>query len=226
MMEWLQAFSAAYLALGFACAIALALDEWGNPQRMRIMNLVWPLASLFGTLGAVYLYYRFGRSGSGESPFWAMAAKGAGHCGAGCTLGDIVAEWSLFAFPGFAAVFGFGSIFGDKIFAAWALDYVLAFLFGVLFQYFTIAPMRDLGFWRGVWAAVRADALSLTAWQIGMYGWMACAHFYLFEHLLGMRLSTDTLEFWFMMQLAMLCGFAVSYPVNWMLIQTGIKERM
>lgn len=36
----------------------------------------------------------------------------------------------------------------------------------------------------------------------------------------------DTPEFWFMMQIAMLCGFVTSYPVNWWLIRAGIKERM
>jgi hypothetical protein len=33
-------------------------------------------------------------------------------------------------------------------------------------------------------------------------------------------------EFWFMMQIAMLAGFAVSYPVNWWLIRAGLKEVM
>jgi len=29
---------------------------------------------------------------------------------------------------------------------------------------------------------------------------------------------------WFAMQLAMLAGFATSYPVNWWLIRKGLKE--
>jgi len=29
-----------------------------------------------------------------------------------------------------------------------------------------------------------------------------------------------------MMQLAMLAGFATSYPVNWWLIRSGLKEQM
>ena len=29
-----------------------------------------------------------------------------------------------------------------------------------------------------------------------------------------------------MMQLAMLCGFATAYPVNWWLIRRGLKEKM
>jgi hypothetical protein len=86
--------------------------------------------------------------------------------------------------------------------------------------------MRGLSTGRGLIEALKADALSLTAWQIGMYGFMAFAQFYLFRQLLGIRLDVDSVEFWFMMQLAMLAGFATSYPVNWWLIATGIKERM
>ncbi len=29
-----------------------------------------------------------------------------------------------------------------------------------------------------------------------------------------------------MMQIAMLCGFVTSSPVNWMLVRTGVKEAM
>ena len=44
--------------------------------------------------------------------------------------------------------------------------------------------------------------------------------------LLGHRAEVDTPEFWFLMQVAMLSGFATSYPVNWWLIRSGIKEKM
>ncbi len=37
-------------------------------------------------------------------------------------------------------------------------------------------------------------------------------------------MRTDTVEFWFMMQIAMVCGFLTAYPVNCWLIRTGIKE--
>ena len=29
-----------------------------------------------------------------------------------------------------------------------------------------------------------------------------------------------------MMQIAMLCGFATAYPVNWWLLRIGLKEKM
>ena len=159
-----------------------------------------------------------------------MVAKGASHCGSGCTLGDICAEFLALAVPAVAVWFGWKSIFPDtpagKVFAVWILDYVFAFLFGVAFQYFTIVPMRGLSPGKGLIQAVKADFLSLTAWQIGMYGFMALAQFMLFVHVWPHELKPSMPEFWFMMQLGMLTGFATSYPINWWLIRRGVKEAM
>ena len=54
---------------------------------------------------------------------------------------------------------------------------------------------------------------------------MAIAQFHVFRRLLGATLEVNTPEFWFVI-IAMLAGFATSYPVNWWLITVGIKERM
>jgi Domain of unknown function (DUF4396) len=157
-------------------------------------------------------------------PSW--LAKGALHCGSGCTLGDIIAEWLAFLVPAVAVWFGYTTLFSEKMFAVWIIDFVFAFGFGIAFQYFTIKPMRNLSVKDGLVAALKADTLSLTAWQIGMYGLMAFAQFYLFRHLLGAMAQVNSPEFWFTMQIAMLVGFITSYPVNWWLIKAGIKERM
>jgi hypothetical protein len=238
----LHLLSVASLLLGLACALVIIVDEVRHPQHMWIMNVVWPVTALFGSVLWLWGYFRYGRLGTRErmmaaeqkgepSPgkqksFAAMVAEGASHCGAGCTLGDICAEWLAFAYPAVAVWFGWGSIFSEKTFAVWILDFVLAFLFGVAFQYFTIAPMRGLGLRAGLWAAAKADVLSLVAWQVGMYGFMAFASFYFFRHVLGVRLEVDTAEFWFAMQIAMIFGFATAYPVNWWLIRAGVKEKM
>jgi hypothetical protein len=241
--NWLHALSIVYLAFGFASAAVIALDLFHHPQRMWIMNVVWPVTALFGTGWILWQYFTYGRLGSEEkahaamerredppnrtqTPFAIKVGNGALHCGSGCTLGDIAAEWLVFAVPAIAVAFGWHSLFPDRIFAVWIVDYIFAFAFGVVFQYFTIAPMRSLGFREGIIAALKADALSLTAWQIGMYGFMAVANFAIFRHLLGLRLRVDTVEFWFMMQIAMLFGFLTSYPVNWWLIRQGVKEAM
>lgn len=225
------------LVAGFVCAAVIAADELRHPQHMWIMNIVWPVVALFGSVLAIWGYFKYGRlsthaahqsseAPAEEPPFAVMVGKGASHCGSGCTLGDIVAEWLAFAFPTVGVWFGWHWLFGEKMFAVWILDFIFAFAFGIAFQYFTIAPMRHLGVAAGLWAALKADTLSLTAWQVGMYGFMAFANLYLFRHVLGAQLEVNSAEFWFMMQIAMLCGFVTSYPVNWWLIRAGIKEEM
>jgi hypothetical protein len=82
--------------------------------------------------------------------------------------------------------------------------------------------MRNLSVKEGLIGALKADSLSITFWQIGMYGWMAVAVFLIFGHELE---KTDPV-FWFMMQIAMWFGFATSYPINWWLLKRGIKEKM
>ena len=240
---WLHSLSIAYLLLGLISAVIIVVDLIRHPQHMWIMDVVWPVTALFGTGWILWQYFTYGRlaehermhaamprngepPNKRETPFGVMVGNGALHCGSGCTLGDIAAEWLVFAFPVIAVWFGWRGIFGDRIFAVWIVDYIFAYLFGILFQYFTIAPMRGLSLGQGLIAAIKADTLSLTAWQIGMYGFMAIAHFVIFQTGLGINLETNTVEFWFMMQIAMSCGFMTSYPVNWWLIQSGIKERM
>ena len=64
----------------------------------------------------LWAYYRIGRlsMASGHEkpekaqPFWQIAAVAATHCGAGCTLGDVVSEWFAVGFP--------ITLFGEKIF--------------------------------------------------------------------------------------------------------------
>ena len=82
--------------------------------------------------------------------------------------------------------------------------------------------MRNLPARGSPQAAVKADTLSLSAWQIGMYGWMAIVTFVIF----GRELPKTAPVFWFMMQIAMLVGFLTSWPVNAWLVKRGIKEAM
>jgi len=240
---WLHTLSIAFLLLGLLCAVVVTADLVRHPQRMWIMNVVWPVTALFGTLWIVWQYFTYGRLAEhkrahaamerGEempskklTPFPVMVSNGALHCGSGCTLGDIVAECLVFFVPAVAVWFGWHGLFGEKLYATWVVDYLFAYAFGIVFQYFTIKPMRNLSVGQGIWQAIKADTLSLTAWQVGMYGFMAFSYFYLFGDLLGVKIEANMAEFWFTMQIAMLCGFMTSYPVNWWLISSGIKEKM
>lgn len=229
---WLIATAAGSLVAAACSTVVIAVDiAAGRRQRMWIMNLVWPLTALWsGPLG-LYAYFAAGRAGAApagrdapaasprgtghEQAFWRQVAVGATHCGSGCTLGDLLAEALVIVAP--------VTILGSHVLGTWALDLVLAFLLGIVFQYFTIAPMRDLGVREGMVAALKADTASLLAWQLGMYGWMAAALFVWFS---PESLPKSGPTFWFMMQLAMVAGFFTSYPVNWWLLRVGLKESM
>jgi hypothetical protein len=240
---WLTIVSFVSVAIGVACAAIIAIDVTRHPQKMWIMNVVWPATALFGTFWVLWQYVSYGRLATRQkadearmhdrdppnkrrSPFAIMVANGSLHCGSGCTLGDIVAEWLAFTVPSIAVAFGWKSLFAEKMFAVWVLDFLFAYAFGILFQYFTIVPMRGLSLRKGLIAAMKADTISITAWQVGMYGFMAFANFYIFRDVLGARLEVDSFTFWFMMQIAMLFGFLTSYPANWWLLSAGLKEKM
>lgn len=223
--NWLYLLAWISLAVAFACTIVIVTDiAFGHPQKMWIMNVVWPVTALYAGPLSLWAYYRYGRlsvrgrdAGQNKS-FPAMVGLGTTHCGAGCTLGDLCAEWLVFA----TGLMIFPLPNHKHLFASWILAYVFAYTFGIAFQYFTIAPMRNLSVGEGIWAAIKADTLSLTAWQIGMYGWMAIVAFLIF----GREIEKTNPVFWFMMQIAMLWGFLTSYPVNWWLLRVGLKERM
>jgi hypothetical protein len=109
------------------------------------------------------------------------------------------------------------------LWASFALDYILAWTIGIVFQYFTIAPMRGLSLFSGIWAAIKADTLSITAWKMGMYGFMLLTSFVFFLH---PHLKPNRAGYWFMMQFAMIAGFVTAFPMNWILGKTGLKEAM
>jgi hypothetical protein len=200
---------------------------------MAIMNLVWPLTATFGTVPLLVFYFWRGRAPprghrptSRAAPMPVAVATGALHCGAGCALGDVVAELLLLAAPGLAGLLGLGILFHDAAIAAWILDFGFALAFGIVFQFFALPPRRRGKLLIGLAAAAKADVLSLTAWQVGMYGGMALGLFVVGPHLLGARPTAAEPEFWWFMQGAMLAGFATSYPVNWWLIRRRVKTPM
>lgn len=234
---WLTIVAWLSLALAVACAAWITVDLTRRPQQMRVMNAVWPIVALFGSFLWVQLYRRYGRaqpggepermhSDSDRRPRWAPVAISTSHCGAGCALGDLLAETGVLLFPALATAVGWQRLYDQKIFAGWIWALIAAYVIGVGFQYAAIAPMRDQSRWRSLADAVKADTASILAWQIGMYGTMAVIQFAIIHPWLGGTLPASTAVFWLGMQIAMLVGFACSYPVNVVLIRAGVKEAM
>ena len=229
------------IALALLCALWIAFDEVRHPQAMGVMNVVWPVTALYFSIFALWAYYRVGRkqtkaamSGMKMGHDHAMAtehvahgrqrvsptawqvAVGTTHCGAGCVLADVLCEFAI-------AVYGI-TLLGSMLWAEYTIDFVAAWTFGIVFQYFAIKPMGNLTAGQALVAAIKADTLSIIAFQIGMYSWMALMFFKLFPH--PHHLSPFQPQYWLMMQIAMICGYATSYPMNWWLIRIGLKEAM
>jgi hypothetical protein len=222
--------------LGLGCSAFVAGDlGQRQPQPMAVMRYVWPINALWGGIFGIWAYWAIGRmpalaTGPAPSPhdaggdkamspegpvrpFWQSVVAGTFHCGAGCSLADLIGPFVFRLLPFVVA--------GSLVFGEWTLDYILALIVGVAFQYAALSPMlgkTGLPVW---WRALKVDFFSLTAWQVGMYGWMALVIFVW----LG-ELRPWHIEFWFMMQLAMAWGFLTSYPMNWLLIRIGIKTAM
>lgn len=232
--EWLPPLATAFLALSFLCAASMAVMLLVRPQKMWIMNIVWPVTALYwGPVGLWGLWdmgappaspakrieqrrrqERQKEKAKGPpKPFWQQVAVSVSHCGAGCTLGDILGEWLVYTYD--------WRWFGDKLYAELLIDFPIAFGLGIIFQYFTIAPMKGLGLKDGLIAAVKADTISIVAFEVGLFGWMALDAFVLFP-----GQSIATWNHWFQMQTGMIIGFFTSYPANWLLLRRGLKEPM
>jgi hypothetical protein len=225
--RWLDVVATVAIAVGFACALGIAADIviGRYRQRMGVMNVVWPVTGLYFGPVALCAYARWGRPKTPrwhrahgdppEQPEFATPSIGASHCGAGCAIGDVVGAWIVFT----AGL----TLGGIALYPEYFVDFTIAYLAGIAFQYFAIAPMRGLSFSKGLRAAVKADTLSLAAFEVGMFGWMAVVQLVLFG---SRHLEPSQITYWFFMQIAMVVGFFTTLPVNAWLIRRGIKEAM
>src|SRR5699024_11190085 len=101
-------------------------------------------------------------------------------------------------------------------------EFIGAYLFGILFQFLPALSMGKSSPGKALINAIKADTLSLIAFEVGMFGWMALVALVL----LPSAHDPGSAVFWFMMQIGMILGFATTYPANWWLISRGIKHGM
>jgi uncharacterized protein DUF4396 len=231
--HWFELVAWAALALGFASALTIAIDivVLGNRQHMGIMNLVFPVTALYmGPIG-LWAYLTRGRRMSHRHmeihglmremthetrDSWWQVTLSDTHCGAGCALGDVGGEWVVWAA---AWMIGSTANLGPE----YILDLPLAWIFGILFQYFAIAPARgQTGELAPLRDAIKSDTLSVLSFEVGLFGWMALAHYVIWQP----PLRIDSSSHWFMMQIGMTLGFLTSWPINRWLLQKGVKEPM
>ncbi len=245
-MEALSTIAWVSISLGIFSAIIIYVDiQMGRYQSMAIMNIAWPLTALFIWPVALGMYFccaraplaasgthhddggmSMGHHGSdmhmASHDHSAMKKKpitfkslyiSSTHCASGCSLADMIGETLIY-------ICGL-TIAGSFLWMGFAVDYGLALIFGLAFQYYTIKPMQpDLTVGQAIKQAFKADILSLTSFQIGMYAWMFVSVFVIFHQ----QINAGDPVFWFMIQVAMICGMVTTMPVNYFLIKCGIKH--
>ncbi|MFQ3544940.1 DUF4396 domain-containing protein [Halobacillus rhizosphaerae] len=217
----LSVISWIFLAIGLLSSLIILMDVIKHPQMMKVMNVVWPINGWFFGPIALWTYFKWGRikaqnlekdDNRGQP---AKVFVSTSHCAAGCSFGDAVGV-PIVALTGLM-------IAGTTLFAHYTVEFILAYIFGIIFQFYAIYPMnKEAGAMNAIKEAIKADSLSLIAFEIGMFGWMAIVHYLLFTEPPKPHEPT----YWFMMQIAMILGFLTSYPANWFLVKVGIKEAM
>ncbi len=125
---------------------------------MWIMNVVWPITGLYAGPIALWGYFAYGRADGHDEHAGAITAAANRSRPSSASAQPIAAQaarsatssrsgWH-FRVPAVAVWFGWHSLFAEKMFAVWILDFVFAFAIGIVFQYFAIVPMRELSFRR------------------------------------------------------------------------------
>ncbi|SEM86519.1 DUF4396 domain-containing protein [Terribacillus saccharophilus] len=228
-MAFLELVSYIAIFIGALQLLIIIGDVVRHPQEMFVMNIVWPITGLYFPLVGILLYFKLGRkdakkhnahntehvehSHDSNKPFWQSVLVSTTHCSSGCSIGDLIGAPIVF-FTGW-------TIAGSVLFADYVVEFILAFILGVAFQYYGMR-MKDRSPKEELVNALKADTWSLIAFEIGMFGWMALSHYVFFSN----APNPDNVIFWFMMQIAMMIGFLTSYPANWMLVKKGIKHAM
>ena len=219
--HWLQTLALFYVPLSIASALFVAADIFclGRRHPMAIMDVVWPLTALYwGPLGLTS-YFWFGRAGKAGQPQ-----------GPANVAGDVQRRDAI---AGPAARSATSSAIGSpsrppspcsaRCSRASCCSPSRSLICSASsFSIFRWRRCATSGLRDGVIAAIKIDTLSLLAYEVGMFAWMAV-------QLLGCFPTLEPTQpepIGCMMQIAMICGFATTYPVNWALIAKGVKEKM
>ena len=224
MARALTIASWASVILGLGTAAMIAMDVRRHLQPMKVMNAVWPITALYLPVVGGWLYTGMAQPMTMHMPmdrnatncgiaFWKSVFVSTTHCAAGCVIGDIIGA-PIVAWRGW-------TLFGERLYAEFAVLFVLAYIFGIAFQYLPIRATRRIKRQDALLEAIKADTFALTAFELGLFAWMALIYFFL-----APRPEMSSPTYWFMMQIGMIFGFIVSYPPNWYLVLSGVKPGM
>jgi Domain of unknown function (DUF4396) len=210
MPHWLMVVSWLAIILGVLTAMVIAFDEVAHPQHMKIMNVVWPVTGLYVPVIGWWAYTGLGRRKSalahstpGKNEFWKSVLVSSTHCSSGCVIGDI-------SFCGRMDAVRRATVRRLRRLVCSCLYF---------WDRVPISPIREVRM--ALIDALKADTLALTAFEVGLFAWMAVMYF-----LFVPRPEPTSAYYWFLMQIGMVLGFITTYPANWLLVKWGVKAGM
>jgi hypothetical protein len=192
----------------------VAIDVWRTPAATVLKWAFVILTAFTGPIGAFFyvLGCREPLDGAHEeyvSVRWRQVLGSTMHCAAGDGIGIIVGA----------------AVGGGLALAFWPdflLEYTLGFGFGwVYFQAFAMRYMAGGSYAKSLRMTFLPELLSMNLLMTGM--------------LLTTRFSMQKIEggddparpeFWFIMSMALVVGFACAYPINWWLVAHHMKHGM
>jgi hypothetical protein len=187
------------------CLILLFRDlRHLNPAITGLMRWVWILTVLYsGPLGLLVYGYS-GRAQIRRDSLWRRALRSVSHCYSGCGAGEIAGVSIA------AGVFNLGTWWVSGI--SFGLAYAAGFSL-------TVGPLVQEGVAlpRALWDAFTSETASITVMEVAAIGsdiWLA-----------GGAGFGDAL-FWSSLVLSLSVGLLAAYPVNVLLILTGVKKGM
>lgn len=204
-----------WFALTIPSVLYVAYDLITNTPEMGVMKWGWVLVTLYtGIIGLVIylLSCREPLPGTHEqyvAPQWKQTVGSTVHCLAGDGVGIIVAA-------AFTAALGLPMGF-DLV-----VEYLAGFAFGLLvFQALFMKDMLGGDYATAVKRTIVPEWLSMNAVMAGMIPVMVVL---MTRDPRGME--PNGFQFWGIMSLALIVGAVIAYPVNWWLVQTGLKHGM
>ena len=195
----------AWAVIAGLCVAVLVRDLRGsNRGMMPVMKLVWTLTVAYSGPVGLAGYYWAGRRQIPEDTLARRGFRSVAHCYSGCGAGEIVGVMIA------AGLLSLGNWWIAGI--TFALAYVAGYALSAV-------PLVQGGeaLDTALWDALVSETASITVMEVTALGvdlWLSASASF-----------SDPL-FWSSLIISLSAGLAAAYPVNVILVRTGIKEGM
>lgn len=234
----LESVSEFFVLSGFLCAIAIFFDITNNrAQQNNLILFIWIITGFWGSWIALYSYFKIGRSEKKypetdeentsirhlESIFIRPNKQTCSektflstlYCGSIFILSLALTQFISFFLSGLLS-----DDFTD--YAQWAVTYMFALIIAITFRYDYVGSRQEIArdtLKKAISKTFKSDLISLTVWQIAFNGYL------FFISLKTQRFTDNNLwNFYFIIQIAMFCGFILTLLTNGIMLKFGLKK--